>query len=132
MFGEKVLIGYSSCNIDEKNRVYLPRFSGAEAGDRLLIIPEDENIAIYSSSTLDNYVEKISLLNDVNEKKEYLNEFRKYCENAIQEATVDKQKRITLSTNIDFIDKNIEIRGSGDRLLVSGNFTYPSLYRKRV
>ena len=132
MFGEKVLIGYSSCNIDEKNRIYLPKFTGAEAGDKLLIIPENENLAIYSSTTLDNYVEKISLLNNIKEEKELLKEFREYCESAIQEITVDKQKRITLSSNIDFIDKNIEVRGSGDRLLIIGNFTYPSLYRKRV
>ena len=132
MFGEKVLIGYSSCNIDEKNRIYLPKFTGAEAGDRLILIPENENLAIYSSTTLDNYVEKISSLNNPKEQKDLLKEFREYCESAIQELVVDKQKRVTLSTSIDFIDRNIEVRGSGDRLIVSGNFYYPSLYRKRV
>lgn len=132
MFGDKVLVGYSSCSLDSKNRIHLPKFTCCEAGERLLIIPEDDNLAIYSSKTLDVYVERINSIKNVEDQKELLKEFRKYCESVIQETTVDNQNRITLTTNIDFIERTIELRGSGDRLVLSGNFNYPSLYRKRV
>ena len=131
MFGDKVLIGYSSTNIDEKNRLNLPKFTCAEAGDRLIVIPEDDRLAIYSTSTLDEYVEKLDKVTNPTDHKNLLKEFRNYCESAIVECIVDKNKRISLSSNIIFNDKNVTVIGSGDRLVLSGDFSCPELYRKR-
>ncbi len=130
MFGDKVLIGFSSTNVDDKKRIFLPKFTCAEAGDRLIIIPENDRLAIYSSDTLEDYLDKIDSITDHNEKKELLNEFREYCESVISEVIVDKSKRITLS-KISFNDNNVIVRGSGDRIVITGDFTYPELYRKR-
>ena len=130
MFGDKVLIGYSNTSVDDKKRLFLPKFTCAEAGEKLVVIPEDDKLAIYSTETLNNYLDKIDSIKDFREKKEILKKFREYCESIITEVTVDKTKRITLS-NIDFNDNNIIVQGSGDRIVIRGDFTYPELYKKR-
>ena len=131
MFSEKILIGYSSTNIDEKNRLILPKFTCAEAGDRLIVIPEDDKIAIYFTSKLAEYVKKLDRITNLSEKKDLLIKFKTYCEKAIVEVVVDNSKTISLSSNIIFNNKNVIIQGSGDRLVLSGDFSYPELYRKR-
>ena len=130
MFGEKVLIGYSSTSVDDKNRLFLPKFTCATEGERLIIIPEEDKLAIYSSDKLDEYLDKIDSIKDFKERQTFLIEFRKYCKTILGEVTVDKSRRITLS-NIEFYDHNIVVQGSGDRIIIKGDFTYPELYRKR-
>ena len=130
MFGDKVLIGYSNTTVDDKKRLFLPKFTCAEAGEKLIVIPEDDRLAIYSSSVLDEYVDRIDSIKDFKERKTFLTEFREYCESIITEVTVDKAKRISLS-NIEFNDRNIIVQGSGDRIIITGDFSYPELYRKR-
>jgi DNA-binding transcriptional regulator/RsmH inhibitor MraZ len=132
MFGENILIGYSLCNVDEKNRIYLPKFTSCEPGDELLILPEDDHLAICSSALIDEYYKKIESIKDAKEKIVLYNELRKCCESFIHKTVVDKSKRISLSKNIKFEEPVVEIRGSGDRIVVSGKFSYPSIYRKRV
>ncbi len=130
MFGDKVLIGYSNTSVDDKKRLYLPKFTCAEAGERLIVIPEDDRLAIYSSEVLEEYVDIIDSIKDFKERKSFLKEFREYCESIISEVTVDNSKRITLS-NIEFYDNNITVQGSGDRIIITGDFGYPELYKKR-
>ncbi len=130
MFGDKVLIGYSNTTVDDKKRLFLPKFTCAEAGEKLIVIPEDDRLAIYSSEVLEEYVDRIDSIKDFKERKLFLKEFREYCESVIGEVTVDKAKRISLS-NIEFNDRNIIVQGSGDRIIITGDFSYPELYRKR-
>lgn len=131
MFGDRVLIGYSSTNLDDKNRLRLPKFTCADAGDKLIIVPENEKLLIYSSELLNEYLDKLDRIQDVKMHKELLLEFRKFCEGVIVEVTVDKNNRINLSDSIHFNNRNVELQGSGDRVILSGDFTYPELYRKR-
>jgi DNA-binding transcriptional regulator/RsmH inhibitor MraZ len=130
MFGDKIIIGYSNSSVDEKKRIILPKFTGAAPGDKLIVIPEDNRLAIYSSYILEEYVDKIDEIKDFREKKELLKEFREYCESVIAEVIVDKSKRIALS-NIDFNDNKVIVRGSGDRVVITGDFTYPELYKRK-
>ena len=130
MFGDKIIIGYSNSSVDEKKRIILPKFTGVAPGDKLIVIPEDNRLAIYSSYILEEYVDKIDEIKDFREKKELLKEFREYCESVIAEVTVDKSKRIALS-NIDFNDNKVIVRGSGDRVVITGDFTYPESYKRK-
>ena len=130
MFGDNIIIGYSNSSVDEKKRIILPKFTGAAPGDKLIVIPEDNRLAIYSSYILEEYVDKIDEIKDFREKKELLKEFREYCESVIAEVIVDKSKRIALS-NIDFNDNKVIVRGSGDRVVITGDFTYPELYKRK-
>ena len=64
MFGDKVLVGYSSTNIDEKNRLRLPKFTCADAGDKLVVVPDGKRLLIYSNDILEEYVDKIDKIQD--------------------------------------------------------------------
>ena len=94
MFGDKVLVGYSSTNIDEKNRLRLPKFTCADAGDKLVIVPDGKRLLIYSYGILEEYVDKIDKIQDANMRKELLGEFRTFCEGILVETTVDKHNII--------------------------------------
>ena len=84
MYGDKVIVGYSISNIDNNNKMCLPRYTCCEPGDKLLIIPEDDKLVICSSIVLENYVNKIESIN--NHKEEVLNTFyRNDLENRILE-----------------------------------------------
>ena len=132
MYGDKVIVGYSIINIDQNNKMCLPRYTYCEPGDKLLIIPEDDKLVICSSIVLENYMNKIESINNHKEEKELLCKLRELCKTVLYETIVDNQNRIDLSSHIDFLDKTVEIKGSKDKIVISGNFTYPSLYRKRV
>ena len=132
MYGDKVIVGYSIINIDQNNKMCLPRYTCCEPGDKLLIIPEDDKLVICSSIVLENYMNKIKSINNHKEEKELLCKLRELCKTVLYETIVDNQNRIDLSGHIDFLDKTVEIKGSKDKIIISGNFTYPSLYRKRV
>ncbi len=131
MFGDKILVGYSSTNIDEKNRLRLPKFTCAGAGEKLVVVPDGNRLLIYSSTILEEYVDKIDEIKDIKTRKELLAEFRTFCEGVLVETTVDKNNRINLSDNLHFNDKNVELQGAGDRVILYGDFSYPELYKKR-
>ena len=49
MFGENEIIGKETIKLDSKRKFRLPKFSGAELGDKLVIIKRSNNFMIYKT-----------------------------------------------------------------------------------
>ena len=41
MFGEDLILGYKEVSLDEKGRIFLPKFTGVEKGDKISVIENE-------------------------------------------------------------------------------------------
>lgn len=124
-------VGYSKSIVDENNYFFMPTFTRAHVGDRFVLIPDNDEIDMYSMNEIQSYFEKIETLKD-DDKLTFVKEMKDFCEHVIVDAIVDENNRICLSSNISVIDNTVEITGSGNKLIISGDFRYnESLIRNK-
>ena len=124
-------VGYSKSIVDENNYFFMPTFTRAHVGDRFVLVPDNDEIDMYSMKEIQSYFEKIETLKD-DDKLTFAKEMKDFCEHVIVDAIVDENNRICLSSNISVIDNTVEITGSGNKLIISGDFRYnESLIRNK-
>lgn len=124
-------VGYSKSIVDENNYFFMPTFTRAHVGDRFVLVPDNDEIDMYSMNEIQSYFEKIETLKD-DDKLTFAREMKDFCEHVIVDAIVDENNRICLSSNISVIDNTVEITGSGNKLIISGDFRYnESLIRNK-
>lgn len=118
MFGENKIIGRKNSILDAKNRTSIPKFSGIEQGDKLVLIQEnEESFLIYEKKY---YLEQIKILESKLEEIKDINiliELKKYIEmeymKIVKELNCDKQHRVVLTEEVP---KEITFFGCGDHL----------------
>lgn len=121
MFGDIKMIGIAEQNLDEKNRIILPKFTNASKGDEVVLFQEKEYFSIYH---LDYLIQKLDSLekNELTDLKSFLILKRKYDEimlNIFSKSTVDGQKRIHLPQQVvdDYqLNNSVIVRGAIDHV----------------
>lgn len=100
MFGEESIYGKSIIHLDDKNRIILPKYTGAEKGDKLLLVRKNEEIQIHREDIFDSKViklEELCLQSTGELKIEKEKELLELYNSIIKKVTCDSQNRITLS-----------------------------------
>ena len=124
MFGENEIIGEKTINIDSKNRIILPSFTGVEIKDKL--IPQlnvDNNILfIYGIDVFNKKDEKFNeFLSKTKMSYEKIRKIQRlyYGELSFMPEEVDSSKRIVILsraiTKLELTDK-VFVIGNGHRL----------------
>ncbi len=63
MFGEELILGYREVSLDDKGRIFIPKFTGVEKGDKISIVENGS-----SSLRLYNLMYMQRLINELNQK----------------------------------------------------------------
>ena len=104
MFGEEKIFGKSEISIDEKNRIKLPKFTYAEAGDRIIIQQEDDALKISNELKITKIIEEIEEalkhVENISEAKTLKEKIDKLCISIISKKICDQQNRIILPNGI--------------------------------
>ena len=99
MFGEESIYGKSIIHLDDKNRIILPKYTGAEKGDKLILVRKKGRIHVCREDILDSKIkelERICLRSTDPEKTKLEAELFKMYSSILKKATCDSQGRITL------------------------------------
>lgn len=138
MFGEDLILGYKEVSLDEKGRIFLPKFTGVEKGDKISVIENETGSfklfnLMYMQRIIDELnkkccskdQERIQLLSDRLQLLYY---------SYLTTCNVDSQRRIHIPQQIldehEFSDKVI-MQGSGTSLTVfNSKESYNSYVRK--
>ena len=75
-------VGYSKSIVDEDNYFFMPTFTRARVGDRFVLVPDNDEIDMYSMNEIQSYFEKIETLKD-DDKLAFIKEMKR-------EETVEK------------------------------------------
>ena len=124
MFGENEIIGEKTINIDGKNRIILPSFTGVEIKDKLIPQLNVDNSILFIYD-IDGFNKKVEKLNAVLSKTKMSSEkIRKiqrlyYGELSFMPEEVDSSKRIVIPsrtiTKLELTDK-VFVIGNGHHL----------------
>lgn len=131
MFGENLILGKSFGKIDDKNRIFIPSFTGVEPKEQLLLqtINYNTDLAIKLLSTKEYLyiIERFKKLREnatnIEDFERYTNEIEKICQNLEYLVNVDNQKRIQLPhsimTKLEWENKSeVQYKGLGETLLI--------------
>ncbi len=123
MFGEKPLYGKDILKIDDKGRIFLPKYTRKEK-DNELILRYDEEISKYEIYSIDRYNQIMSILEKYAIKSTIKNERlyykRRICEiskSILKKIKVDSQGRINIG-EIDTDSNKILCLGAHDHLIL--------------
>ena len=129
MFGEDLILGYKKCRIDDKHRLFLPKFSFSEKGDSIAI-SEDENGIILLSNIISLKQKIASLEKSVGSSENmkslellYLKLERLYV-SCLATSKVDSQRRMLIPEGVydkHKINDTVILQGCGDHLKVFDN-----------
>lgn len=125
MFGEEPILGYREVGLDEKSRIFLPKFTGVEQGDRISFVEDTP-----SSLKLYNLMYMQQLISEINKKcnpedKEKVQQLSDRLQllyySYLATSKVDSHGRITIPQDIaneyKFKDKII-VQGCGTNLTI--------------
>ena len=104
MFGEESIYGQSTIHLDDRKRIILPKYTGAEKGDKLVIVRKKGYLTVEREDILDSKIKELEKLcsHSVDPEKTNLEiEFFKMCSSILKKVTCDSQGRITLGDTID-------------------------------
>ena len=104
MFGEESIYGQSIIHLDDRKRIILPKYTGAEKGDKLVIVRKKGYLTVEREDILDSKIKELEKLcsRSVDPEKTNLEiEFFKMCSSILKKVTCDSQGRITLGDTID-------------------------------
>lgn len=124
MFGEESIYGQSIIHIDDKNRAFIPKFTGVEKDDNLLILNKGEHIDIYSVEAFEEslkQLEKSFFGNDLQMKQQLDLEILKLYSSILRKVKVDSQARINFG-NVELEDKEILCIGAKDHIMLKTKF----------
>jgi len=121
MFGENIILGQAEASLDGKNRIILPKFTGAEEGDKLVIVDEIDFLSIYSEEV---FTKQIELLEAELNQSQNITELRRnnlrllrYYRRILKRVTCDKYHKINLGLVKNNKNKIICI-GAKDHLII--------------
>ena len=139
MFGDNILIGKSNHNMQDKNRIILPKNSMAENKDTLCFIRENElTFSIYNLKTIEEQIKRLEKLKNssnidvINKIEEAIN---RLTFSIIGTKDVDKQNRVTIPkvvVNEYDLDGQLIFQGSNDHIKVFNNEEKYQEYQKRI
>ena len=132
MFGDKLIIGKSTRQMDKKGRIFIPKFSDAEPGDEIIVEPiktdNGYDIRLMAYKEYFNICQRFMKLRDnatsTEEFNRYSSEIEKLCSLLEATLTVDGQRRIafpkeTLDNLSLETDTEYNFIGQGVSLLMS-------------
>lgn len=139
MFGDNILIGKSIHNMQDKNRIILPKNSMAENEDTLCFIRENElTFSIYNLKTIEEQIKRLeklknsSNIDEINKIEEAIN---RLTFSIIGTNDVDKQNRVTIPkmvVNEYDLDGQLIFQGSNDHIKVFNDEEKYQEYQKRI
>lgn len=139
MFGDNILIGKSNHNMQDKNRIILPKNSMAENEDTLCFIRENElTFSIYNLKTIKEQIKRLeklknsSNIDELNKIEEAIN---RLTFSIIGKNDVDKQNRVTIPkmvVNEYDLDGQLIFQGSNDHIKVFNDEEKYKEYQKRI
>lgn len=139
MFGDNILIGKSNHNMQDKNRIILPKNSMAENKDTLCFIRENElTFSIYNLKTIEEQIKRLeklknsSNIDELNKIEEAIN---RLTFSIIGTKDVDKQNRVTIPkmvVNEYDLDGQLIFQGSNDHIKVFNDEEKYKEYQKRI
>ena len=110
MFGDKPIFGNVEYKIDAKGRLYVPKFSGVEQNDELIIQKGEGNYyVIINWSKIKEEIEQFRKDN---------NTIELITDSIVSLVKVDKMGRIIFNPNGFTIDKKVFMHGNYDSILV--------------
>ena len=123
MFGEKLLVGQSNHNIDNKNRLFLPAGTGREKSDIVYLCYDKEidTYTIYPEKIIQEKFVKLQKMVDeaksVEELKQYKLMLLEFSLSIMRAAEVDAGGRITVGNEFSQFE-SVNIIGGGDHLML--------------
>lgn len=139
MFGEDLILGYKKCKVDEKHRIFLPKFSFSEKGDFVVISEGDNGVLLLNSIVaLKQRIANIEKSINSNEQMKslellYLKLERLYA-SCLATSKVDSQKRLLIPDDVydkHSIGSSVILQGCGDHLkLFNSEETHNQYVRK--
>lgn len=126
MFGDTLLVGKNSYNIDKKNRMFLPADSNREENDIVYLCYDKElkTYTIYPKTVIQQNFSKLRKMvdeaQDVEELKRCKDMLLNYAETIVKSCLVDSQGRIVLGDNFKNYS-TVDMLGAGDHLVLYTN-----------
>lgn len=100
MFGENEIYGQKIMNIDAKNRIVLPSFTGSTSGEKMVIQREEETFNLMSQRYINLLTERYERIITLSNNKDEIFKARQGLENLyntiLTMVETDYQKRIVL------------------------------------
>lgn len=129
MFSEDVMLGQKKCSIDNKGRLFLPKFTYATSGDEIGIVNNDEVLLkLYSLKSLKERILKLQtgsydsknadVLKNIQSELEYI-----YA-SIIETSIVDSQRRLHISQDTivtHLIKDSLYLQGASDHVNIFSN-----------
>ena len=139
MFGANILIGKSIHNMQDKNRIILPKNSMAENEDTLCFIRENElTFSIYNLKTIEEQIKRLEKLknsSNIDELSKIEEAINRLTFSIIGTNDVDKQNRVTIPkmvVNEYDLDGQLIFQGSNDHIKVFNDEEKYQEYQKRI
>lgn len=122
MFGEVSMYGEYIATVNSKGRFNIPAICKAENGDTILVVRDENGIALYPKSYFDNKLTDLeNMLNktyDEKDRKYIQSEYLKVCKSIIKEITCDAQSRVCVR---ELEPGKVKILGLKNYLLLTQN-----------
>ena len=110
MFGDRPIFGNAEYKIDSKGRLYVPKFSGVEQNDELIIQKGEGNYyVIINWSKIKKEIERLQKEN---------NAIELITHSIVSLVKVDKMGRIIFNPNGFTIDRKVFMHGNYDSILI--------------
>lgn len=110
MFGDRPIFGNAEYKIDSKGRLYVPKFSGVEQNDELIIQKGEGNYyVIINWSKIKEEIEQFRKDN---------NTIELITDSIVSLVKVDKMGRIIFNPNGFTIDRKVFMHGNYDSILI--------------
>lgn len=138
MFGEDIILGYKEASVDNKGRIILPKFTGAETGEKIAIVDNGpRSLKLYAVLSMKKTIDALNknCSPDEFEKLQTLNDrLQLLYYSYLATSNVDSQRRINIPDQIirshGFTDSVI-MQGCGTNLTIySDKETYEDYVRK--
>ncbi len=119
MFGDELILGVKELTIDNKGRIFLPKKSGCETGDKIVFASSDEGlITLYNYTAIENKIKYYNRRINASENIKFIeamqNEMKKVYASCLGTGNVDKQGRVTIPAHI------IEEYGLSETVIAQG------------
>ena len=113
MFGDIPIFGNSENGIDDRGRIFIPKFTGVEKNDKLIIQKGNGNYyVIFNYSDVERKIEQIRTFDNPNKLELYISSI-------VALVNVDSDNRITFSQHKNFaIDRKVFIHGNYDSIQI--------------
>lgn len=99
MFGQESIYGQRMVTVDHKGRLMLPKFTGIEPQEILLIVDNIDYLSLYKEEMIETKIkmlEELYINSDSDKKRKIELELLKIYESVLKKVKSDNQRRINL------------------------------------